>query len=242
MEGDAVKDSKEAHFVGARFPTLLICAVLWAVAILGLATLPGCAQHTAAPVEQPIAQAQVPISDQAAQGSESHVHVYVLNAPGSNQLPDEPGRLLDLAGSGGMATLADVNSDGSGNGVRDTRAGYQQAGITFNIQTGGSSTGPQSTGGVSGQSAQPGATVTQSPEQRPEATVTTPIAVALPGGAASSSGAGATGGGNVQLTAEQQAELRTALLEAMAGDEGALAKLAKLLGMVSPPPTTQPSE
>lgn len=248
MEGDAVKNSRDAHFAGPTGAQLLLYVMIFcfvALLLLALLTLPGCAQHTAAPVDQPTQQAQAPISDQAAQGSNSHVWVYIQNAPSDNALPSESGGsglILNLGEGGGPATLAEANSDGNGNGVRDTRAGYVQSGLTLNIQTGGSSAGPQSTGAVSGQASQPGATITQSPEQRPEAAVTVPVAVALPGGAASSSGGGATGQGTVTLSTQQQAELKTALLEALAGDENALARIAELLGMVSPAATTQPAE
>jgi hypothetical protein len=85
---------------------------------------------------------------------------------------------------------------------------------------------------VSGQSSTPGATITQAPEQKPETSVQVPVSVAMPGGAASGSAAGATGGGGVTLSAQQQAELRTALVKAAGGDPEAIKRVAELLGIV----------
>jgi len=221
---------------GSVFAVSLVCVVLVAGCLLG------CAQNTAAPVDQPSQQFQTPISDQAAQGSKSDVKVWVINAPGENGVPTDDSHLvlkLDEQSSE-LPSVTSATSNEAGNEVRDPKAGYVIAGLTFNIHTGGSSTGPQSTGAVGPMSAQPGATVTQSPEQKPEGSVQVAPAVALPGGVASGSAAGATGSGAVSLSNEQQAELRTALLRAMQGDTQAWAQIAELLGIVFNP-TTQPA-
>lgn len=202
----------------------------------------GCSQNTEAPVDQPSRQSQAPISDQAAQGSKSDVRIWVINAPGENGIPtDDPTLVLQLNGeTSERPSLVAATSAEGGNEVRDPKAGYVIAGLTFNIHTGGSSTGPQATGAVGPMSAQPGATITQSPEQKPEASVQVAPAIALPGGVASGTAAGATGGGTVNLSAEQQAELRTALIRGMQGDTTAWTQIAELLGIVFGP-TTQPA-
>jgi hypothetical protein len=200
----------------------------------------GCSQRTAAPVEQPARQVQAPASEQAAQGSNSDVKIWIVNAPGDNALPGDPSVVMKLGTAAKDASVASADSSEPGNQTRDTRAGYAQAGFTINIQTGGSTTGPQSTGAVSGQTVQPNATVSQAPEQKPEAAAAIPITVALPGGAASGSASGATGQGTATLDAQQTADLRTALVKAMSGDKDALSQIAQLLGLVLSP-TTQPS-
>jgi len=224
-----------------RKTVLCVVCCLCCVPVFGC--LAGCAQNTAAPVDQPSQQFQTPISDQAAQGSKSDVRVWVINAPGENGIPsDDRNLILQLDDpSGELPSVGSAASNEAGNEVRDPKAGYVIAGLTFNIHTGGSSTGPQSTGAVGPMSAQPGATITQSPEQKPEGSVQVAPAIALPGGVASGSAAGATGSGSVTLSAEQQAELRTALLRAMQGDSQAWLKIAELMGMVfEPAPAPQP--
>lgn len=198
----------------------------------------GCEQRTNAPVGQPIRQEQSPATDQAAQGSASHVNVWVQNAPdgsgGSNR------RVLDALLTPDRETRSiGADSTEGGGSLRDTRAGFVQGGITLNIHTGGSTTGAQATGPVSGQSATPAATINQYPTQKPEAAFAVPVTVALPGGAATGSASGASGGGTSTLSADTRNELRTLYERALAGDQSARARLAELL--FAPQPTTQPA-
>ncbi|MEW6249200.1 MAG: hypothetical protein AB1716_01010 [Planctomycetota bacterium] len=220
----------------------MMCWLQW---ILGLFIalfagfgLVGCSQRTSAPVDQPIGQLQAPVSDQAAQGSKSDLRIWVMNAPNGNTVPqDQPGVLFSL-GEPGTTSVGEVASDPNGNQVRDTRAGYVQSGLTFVIHTGGSSTGTQSTGGVGGQSAQPGATITQSPHQEPKASVQVPVSVGLPGSAPNANAAGAVEG-NPSLTSSQNADLRTLVNRALAGDKDAQCRLAELWGLVTGAVTSQ---
>ncbi len=220
-----------------RWSALITLAALAALAM-------GCAQDTTATAAQPTRQVQAPYADQAAQGSKSDVRVYIINAPAGNSLPDgETATLLDLGDPNGrIAAVKETTSAETGSAVKDTRAGYVQSGFTLNIHTGGSSTGAQATGATGSQASTPGASITQSPNQEPRANVTTPIAVGLPGSAPQATGTGALEGGTATTTADQQAELRTAMIKAAGGDPTALRNLfEQLFGETLPVSTTMPA-
>lgn len=216
-----------------------VCLVLSIVAVLMTA---GCAQNTAAPVAQPTDQVQQPITDQAAQGSDTDINLYFLNAPGHNALPS--------GSSGGMPDVSQLfkpspfatsqpfvgSTEVSGGdvAVRDTRAGYSQSGFHIAITTGGT-TGPQSTGATTS-TIQPGANVSQTPTQTPKAAVDVPIAVGVGGSAPNAAASGAVEG-NPSTTSSQQADIQATFLRAVAGDQKAWTDLAKLLGIALAPQT-----
>jgi len=220
-----------------RWSALITLAVFAALAA-------GCAQDTTATSAQPTRQIQAPVADQAAQGSKSDVRVYIVNAPGGNSLPDDGnGALLDLANpENAVASIGETSSTETGSAVKDTRAGYVQSGFTLNIHTGGSSTGAQATGATGSQASTPGASISQSPNQEPRANVTTPIAVGLPGSAPQATGTGALEGGSATTTADQQAQLRTALIKAASGDLSALQTVFQQLFGETLPVSTMPAK
>lgn len=218
----------------------LLVAALAAFATLSF----GCSQKTEAPVGQPIRQEQSPQTDQAAQGSASHVNVWIQNAPDNAGQPASR-RVLDaLLTPDKATTMAGADSTDGGGSLRDSRAGFVQGGITLNIHTGGSTTGAQATGPISGQTATPAASINQYPTQKPEAAFAVPVTVAMPGGAATGNASGASGGGTATLDAQTRNELRTLYERALAGDQSARLRLAELLlggGTPAPPAATQPA-
>jgi len=222
-----------------RPTTYTLLLAICAVAIFAI----GCAQNTEAPNVQPTRQAQSEDVTQQAQGARSDSYVYIFNAPGDNAVPAAPGgTTIDLGKLLGDSNRPETGGDDATPGgatVRDTRAGYNQN-VYLTLQQGGTSSGAQATGGASGQSSAPGSSVTQTPTQEPKATVTTPIAVGLPGSAPQASGTG-TVEGDAATTADQDADLKTLLVEAAAKDPAALqALLAQLLAELAQP-TTQPA-
>ncbi len=222
---------------------------VWIIACVCL-LFAGCAQNTEAPVNQPARTVQAPIAEQGALGSNSDVKIYIINAPGSNGVPNDAATVVNLAGLQTAATsqpsVDEVTSDGAGSAVRDTRAGYTMAGLTVNVQTGGSSTGPQSTGAVGPQTVAPQSTVTQTPTQKPEFTASVPVAVGLPGSAPNATANTASGQGTATQSAQYTADLKTALttLAGTATNPAQLAAIQALWQMLFPgtaPPASQPT-
>lgn len=207
----------------------LVIVLVWAA---------GCAQNTEAPVSQPIQQPQSLSAEQAQQGVSSRNYVYVFNAPGTTDIPHD-GPVIQVAGDGG-GVLEQPASTAAGNQVARASSGAPvQAGLTIAITTSGTGTGTQ-TPALSGSTATPGATITQSPTQKPEAAVSVPIAFGMPGSAPQATGAAGTSSSQQSLTSEQQNELRTLWAQALRGDAGALERIGALL--FGPAATTQPAK
>lgn len=170
----------------------------------------GCGQTTEASLRQPVEQPQSTQTEQDSAAGQGIVTVNISNTGTPDSGATSETLLAQLAAQPAMQTETDHGA--AGTRAQDTRAGYV-VNATVNITTGGSTTGSQSATPAVSSSAQPGATVTQSPEQRPEASVPVAISAAAPGGAAHSSAAAAGAGGTVTLTPSQQAELNTLLQE-----------------------------
>lgn len=226
--------------------------------------LGGCAQNTPSSQGLETRQEQVSPTDQAAAGSQTVVRVEPYNVV-LNLYPNQPGGggngtgvsggagalaedggLADTAGAD-PATLEGTTASpfaSSAGGVRGSNA-FGSISISQHVNTtsGGSSTGPQTAGGAAGQASTPTGTQTPTVTQRPEANLSTPVGVALPGGSvqqnASTSRAGDGGTSSSTLTPTQQAEAR-AILARLAGGTSTAADVARLAELLLPPTTSQP--
>jgi hypothetical protein len=233
-------------FAIAGFCASLVCSIA-ALAVgsaLLVAGLAGCNQATSAnPIStQPTRQTQAEDQKQDQQGTNGRVAeqgIYSINGSGAAlERSDKTGRIQKVrVGADGEVTAENV--DGSG-------THFQTNYYAFNI--GGSTTAGQTGGGASGQSSAANAnpTATQSPHQEPKATVTTPIAVGMPGSAPQATGAGSVEG-PATTTATNQNDLKTLIAKWRAGtatgDE--MTKLGALWQSLTgtklpaePPPTT----
>ncbi len=215
----------------------------YAVLVFVALALSGCAQNTEAPVAQPTRQVQAEKATQQEQGAMASIDINILNAPDGQGVPDETSIMGPLVygplADKNLARIMDGGSGPAGSTVRDTRAGYVQN-VYLTLQTGGSATGAQTTGGATGQSSTPGTTITQYPVQEPKASVTTPVAVGLPGSAPQATGTG-TVEGNASTTADLQADLKTQLLDLAAKDPAAFQSILAELAKFFPVATTQPA-
>ena len=167
--------------------------------------LTACAQNTEAPVAQEARQTQIPAADSTAQAGKYTVNTYIVND--THGMPNSGGDIAAALG-GAPSEVDDAKSDNGGSSAGKVRSGYTIAGVTLNITAGGSSTGSQSTAATGSQSNQPAATVTQSPEQKPEAQVSGNLGLAAPLGTVQQNAAGASGGSTTTLTPQQTNELR----------------------------------
>lgn len=196
--------------------------------------LAGCSQQTKSDPVLNSDAAQVGTQDQAAQGSASHVNVYIQNVP-DYQGVDRGGNATNDPAAG----VEGVSTDGNGNVLARAAATFAQSGITLNIHTGGSTTGQQSATGPGSQAQNPGSSVSQTPNQEPSASLAVPISVAMPGGAASGSASAAGPSGTASLTADQRASLSTLFTQAAKGDAGALSIIQEFLKSGKLPPVTE---
>lgn len=212
-----------------RWTILLTLLLSW---MLGLWA--GCAQQTTGVTDQPAVQTQAPRTDQLAGVSQSDVSIYA-GIFGEGIPSGTASTLLD----GGRPDLVDASGGGAGSdGATIASAKTGNLAITYiNVQTGGTSTAEQASGATHG-TIQPGATLTQTPTQEPQANI--PISLALPigpGSYAAPSAAGTFGPGTTTLTPEHNAQLTTLLHQAARGDAGAYERfleLARSLGVVPP--------
>lgn len=193
----------------------------------------GCSQQTKSDPTLLTDTRQVGTQDQAAQGSSSHVNVYITN--GENY----KGKDRSSDGTAEAGTLDASTAGPDANSTGRAAATFVQSGLTINIHTGGSSTGAQSATGPGPQTSSPGSTVTQTPTQTPSASLAVPISVAMPGGAASGSASAAGPQGTATLTADQRASLTNLMQKALQGDGTAFAELVKILPDLKVPPVTE---
>lgn len=212
------------------------------VAPLALMLVAGCAQSTEAPVDQPARVIAEPVADQAAQGSGSVVTINVGNDI-AREAMDEGGATITLGAEGLAETSEPRVADGAAGVAAKKTRGAQNNFAYIVVHTGGSSTGAQSTGATGPLSNAPNATISQSPEQHPEASVQVPIGVALPGGFAAPSAAGGTGQAQTSLTPQQSATLTTLWQQAASGSAEALRVLETFLAALraQSTPASQPA-
>lgn len=222
--------------------TILALIACW------LAFVFGCAQDTGAMQTQPIRQEQNPTTEQQQDAAGTNVvNVYLNNATGNKvPHPEAPQPVILAAEDGKTLNGGEAQPDDAK--AVDTRAGYVQiASVNVTVGVHGTETaGPQSSGAVGPQSAQPAATVTQSPEQKPEASTSVPVSVSTgPGSNSNASGVAGTGQSQPTLTTEQQAELRTLQQIVKGGGpaaEAAQAAINAMLDKVFWVPDSQPSK
>lgn len=200
----------------------------------------GCAQNTEATSPQRSDQAQVTptTTAQDLMTAGSDVKVFIINAPGHEDLPDE------YSGSEGDII---ESSNGQTATTGKMKAGYAQAGFTINITTGG--TTPSATGHATGT-----ATSSQTPannqdiksDLRPETSLSANAGFGMPGSALSQQATAAGSGGTVSDTA--QTATQTPTYTQLIGQIDQMAKMIEVFrqaleanGMIAKKePTTQP--
>ena len=216
--------------------------------------LGGCEQKTAAPVAQGSDQKTVtPTTNeqgQAAQGSYVTVNQYnnQYNFSPRGLDPCEEGQpLVGVTGEDGSAVIPETASTGAGGEAKGVTARVAVAGNTVSgggvqITTGNQTPGQTgtATGTTSGTSQAPTATATAYPTQhiQPEASISLPVGVAMPGGSVDQQATATGRGTSTGQTQTNTTDQRLAKLEATASKmEQILPLLQSMLGL----PTTQPA-
>lgn len=222
---------------GMRREIGFVAAVLYAALICG------CAQNTKAPQVQPATNESRTAQDSDQRSAGSMTNIYVINRPG----PGVEGEYKTSLGGGAVARAAKLGTGQaaeSGAGLGDGEATYQQSAISINVSYGNVAATATPTGGSATGTVTPTQSGTWSPHQEPKATVTTPIAVGLPGSAPTATGSGSVEG-PATTTANPQNDLKTLIAKASGGDPAALQQLQQLQALwqlLAPAgPTSQPS-
>ena len=214
--------------------------------------LTGCAQNN--PAQQSTAARQVTRDENAAQGSSTNVEIAPFTISDNvksfgsgrrfaSSQPTNGGSGGDLVDAGFDEASGHMGSLGSGSLFT-----YNHFHQTITVQSGGSSTGQQSTGGNSGQSTNPA--LTKGEKQDNSASVAANLQAAAPGGSNQGNATAAqaraseqgTASATSTLTPQQSAELRTlqGLKDNGAATPAQLQRLQSYLDFLSGKSTTAP--
>ena len=184
-------NGREARTTSMVFLPALAWPIIGGVLLLVALLMPGCAQSAEQRQVQPSRQNTQTENEQKTTSAGGTVVVNVFQHPDGiseyENTTSVPGAVKRTARAKG------ASSNGSGNSANDSEATYVMAGTTINVTLGDSTQTP--TGSATGSGAQtPTLSGAQTPTLTPTATVTTPIAVGMPGSAPQASGAGSSGG------------------------------------------------